>query len=136
MGGNSVTFTLHSLPGSINSIYEFGYSINSPRPVRQVKPEWLIWATRVKPYIPSFTKAEMSLVRVDRTYYYPFFYGNGKWRQLDSGNMDKYLFDVIAAKVGINDLFFKKGMTDSVDSDERKVIVTLTEVTEGEWRRQ
>jgi hypothetical protein len=131
---NTVTFTLPSLPGSINTIFEFGYTLNSPRPTRRLKPEWSVWATRVKPYIPRFQKAEMSLIRIDRCYYYNFFYGNKRWRKADVANMDKLLFDTISQKIGIDDLFFKRGMMDAVDSADGKVVVTLTEILESEWR--
>ena len=134
-GGNTISFRLLSLPGSVNSIYEFGYTINSPRPTRRLKAEWGVWATKVKPYIPLFKVAAMSVIRVDRCYYYPWFYGNGNWRKADTANMDKLLFDIISQKIGVDDLFFKCGLMNSRDSQDGCVDVTLTEVTEAEWRK-
>lgn len=135
-GQHTVTFTLPSLPGSVNAIYEPGYSIGSSQPQWRLKNEWALWATRVKPYIPLFKVVTNSVVRIDRCYFYKYFYGNGNWRKADVANMDKLLFDVVAAKTGINDLYFKCGWMDSKDSLENKVIVTLTEITEAEWRRK
>lgn len=133
-GGQSVTFTLPSLPGSVNEIYAPGYSIGSSQPQWRLKSEWALWATKIKPHILLFKIAANSIVRIDRCYYYRFFYGNGHWRKADTANMDKLLFDTIAAKIGVNDLFFKCGWMDSRDSAENKVVVTLTEITEAEWR--
>jgi hypothetical protein len=50
-------------------------------------------------------------------------------------NMDALLFNLVTRKVGIDDLFVKRGYMDSVDSQENKVVVTITEVTEAEWRQ-
>jgi hypothetical protein len=131
---NSVSFRLLSLPGSVNSIYEFGYTINSPRPQHRLKPEWSMWASKAKPYIPSFRIAKNSIIRIDRCYFYPWFYGNGNWRKADAANMDKLLLDVVSQKIGVDDCMFKCGMMDSRDSQDRFVEVVLTEITEAEWR--
>lgn len=133
-GVNSVTFTLPGLPGSVNTIYEPGHSIYSSRPEWRIKAEWALWATKMKPYVLPFSIQENSLVRVDRCYYYPWFYKNGRWRKADVANMDKLLIDTIAKKIGVDDLFFKIGMTDTRNCDNGRVLVTLTEITEGEWR--
>lgn len=130
---NSITFTLPSLPGSTNYIYEPGYSISSSRPSWRLKSEWALWATKVKPYIPLFKIAAGSIVRIDRCYYYPWFYKNGNWRKADVANMDKLLFDTVAKKIGVDDLLFKQGWMDSRDSEENKVVVTLTEITD--WKQ-
>jgi hypothetical protein len=133
-GSNSVSFRLLSLPGSVNQIYEFGYTINSPRPERRLKAEWSVWATKVKPYIPLFRIAENSIIRIDRCYGYPWFYQNRNWRKVDTANMDKLLFDVVSQKIGIDDSMFKCGLMDSVDSADGFVDVVMTEITETEWR--
>lgn len=133
--GNTVSFTLLSLPGSINTIYEYGYTIFSARPMRRLKPEWSLWKTRAAPFVPMFKAATNSIIRVDRCYYYPWFTSrNKKWRHVDTANMDKMLMDLIADRIGINDLYFKCGWMDSRDSPENKVVVTLTEITEAEWK--
>lgn len=130
---NSVTFQLPSLPGSVNELYEFNRH-DSGLPRKRLKGEWALWASRMFPHIPQFTVRENSLVRIDRCYYYPWFYKNGKWRKADVSNMDALLFNTIARKIGIDDLWFKQGMMNSRDSEARKVIVTLTEISESEWR--
>lgn len=133
---NQVEFILSSLPGSVNVIYEFGYSMNSPRPIRRLKAEWAIWASSCKPSIPKFKVAENSIIRVDRCYAYPWFYQNGKWRVCDTANMDKLLFDLISQKIGRDDLYFKCGMMDSIDSEDASVTVVLTEIPENQWRNR
>lgn len=130
---NTVKFCLLSLPGSKNIIYEFGYTVNSPRPQKRLKAEWALWASRIKPNIPLFKIAEMSLIRIDRCYYYPFFYGNNRLRKVDTANMDELLFDVVAQKIGVDDSKFKFGYLDSRNSQDSRVDVILTEVTKAEW---
>lgn len=129
---NSVTFELPSLPGSVNEIYELNRP-DSGLPRRRLKAEWAIWATKMMPHILRFEIQQDSIVRVDRCYYYPWFYKNGKWRKADVANMDKLLFDTIAKKIGVDDLFFKCGLTDSRDHEDGKVVVTLTEITKAQW---
>lgn len=131
-GINTVTFELPSLPGSVNEIWELNRP-DSGLPRKRLKPEWAIWATKMMPHILKFSIAEDSIVRIDRCYYYPWFYKNGKWRKADVANMDKLLFDTIARKIGVDDLFFKCGLTDSKDSQDGKVVVRLTEITKAQW---
>jgi hypothetical protein len=132
-GGNEVRFVLPSLPGSINELYEFNRP-DSGLPRRRLKAEWAIWATRMMQYVPLFTIRPMSIVRIDRWYYYPWFYKNGKWRVADVANMDKLLFDTLAKKLGLNDLLFKQGWMGSRDSADGKVVVRLVEIPEIQWR--
>jgi hypothetical protein len=134
-GGNEVRFVLPSLPGSVNEIYELNRP-DSGLPRRRLRAEWAIWATRMMQHIPLFLVATDSVVRVDRCYYYPWFYKNGKWKRVDTSNMDKLLFDTIAKKIGIDDLYFKCGWMDSRDSSNPRVEVTLTEIVGIEWERQ
>lgn len=49
-------------------------------------------------------------------------------------NMDALLFNLVSRKVGIDDLYVKRGMLDSRNSTENKVEVVMSEVTEREWR--
>lgn len=132
-GGNEVRFELPSLPGSVNEIYELNRP-DSGLPRRRLKAEWAIWATRMMQHVPLFTVQPMSIVRIDRWYFYPWFYKNGKWRVADVANMDKLLFDTLAKKTGINDLFFKQGWMGSRDSVSGKVVVRLREIPEQQWR--
>lgn len=130
---NRVAFELPSLPGSVNDIYEIN-DRSSGLPRKRLKPEWAIWATKMLPYISRLVIAPNSIIRVDRCYHYPWFYGNSKWRRCDVANMDKLLFDTIAKKLGVDDLLFKQGYMDSRNSHANKVEIVLTEVTEAEWR--
>ena len=130
---NQVAFELPSLPGSLNVLYELNRP-DSGLPRKRLKPEWALWVSKMMPYIPAFRVAENSVLRVDRCYHLPWFYGNGRWRKVDVVNMDALLFNVITRKVGIDDLFVKQGFLDSRDSQANKVTVVLTEVTEAEWR--
>lgn len=134
---NSVSFTLPSLPGSVNIIYEPRRSIYTNKPDWGLKAEWAIWATRMSPYVSRFSRvSESSVIRVDRCYYYPWFCKNGSWRRADTSNMDKLLFDTVSRKIGVDDLFFKCGWMDSRDSSNARVDVTLTEVMQVEWEQR
>lgn len=135
-GVNSISFTLPSLPGSVNLIYgprRTVYSNNG----WGLRDEWLIWSTKMMPHVLLLPRspAKSSIIRVDRCYFYPWFTKDGQWRRVDTSNMDKLLFDTIAKKTGINDLYFKQGLMDSCDDPSGKVLVTLTEIPEQQWKR-
>lgn len=130
---NTVRFTLPSLPGSLNDIFELNRH-DSGLPRKRLKGEWALWVTRMSPYIPLFTVQPNSILRVDRCYYLPWFTGKGTWRRVDVVNMDALLFNLVTRKVGIDDLYVKQGYMDSRDSPENKVEVVLTEVTEATWK--
>lgn len=134
-GVNSVSFTLPSLPGSVNTIYGPRRTIHSQNGWG-LKDEWLIWSTKMIPHVLILPHklAKNSIVRVDRCYFYPWFTRDGNWKRADTANMDKLLFDLVSRKIGIDDLFFKQGHMDSYDSDRNQVQVTLTEITESQWR--
>lgn len=112
------------------------YELNRPDsglPRKRLKAEWSLWVSKMMPYIPPFKVQLDSILRVDRCYYLPWFYGNGRWRKVDVVNMDALLFNLIARKVGIDDLYVKQGLLDSRNSPENKVVVVLTEITKAEW---
>jgi len=132
-GGNEVRFVLPSLPGSVNEIYELNRP-DSGLPRRRLKAEWAIWATRMMTHILPFSIQPMSIVRVDRWYFYPWFYKNKKWRVADVANMDKLLFDTLSKKLAINDLLFKQGWMGSRDATSGRVVVRLREIPEAQWR--
>lgn len=134
---NSVSFTLPSLPGSVNVIYGPKRTIHSVNGWG-LRDEWLLWMTRMTPYVlPLPLKLEpRSVVRVDRCYYYPWFTKEGQWRRADTANLDKITFDLVSRKLGVDDLYFKCGYMDSRDSDNPRVEVTLTEVPCRCWERE
>lgn len=133
VSANSVSFELPSLPGSLNDLYELNRP-DSGLPRKRLRSEWALWVSRMMPFIPPFSIAETSVLRVDRCYYLPWFYGNGRWRKVDVVNMDALLFNLVTRKIGVDDSLVKTGMLNSVDSHLNKVHVTLTEVVEAEWR--
>lgn len=131
---NVVSFTLPSLPGSVNVIYGPKRTIHSVNGWG-LRDEWLIWMTKMTPHVLPFPRKIQpgSVIRVDRCYYYPWFTKTGQWRRADTANMDKITFDLISRKLDIDDLYFKSGWMDSRDSDNPRVDVTLREVTRLEW---
>ncbi len=134
MSMNTITFTIPACPPSCNSLYNVLYS---ERTVRK-KPEVADWQTRAKIYIKRLPEpeAELSIIRVDRCYFYPWFSSEGAWLSRDTANMDKALFDAIADKLGFRqgDTRFKQGVMDSRPSKVERVIVTLTEIPASVWQ--
>ena len=132
---NKVSFTLPSLPASLNVLYELNRP-DSGLPRKRLKAEWALWVSKMQPYIPAFTIADTSILRVDRTYFVSWFYGNGRWRKLDVVNMDALLFNLVTRKIGVDDSRVKCGMMDSMDSSDDCVAVVLTEITETDWKNR
>lgn len=88
----------------------------------------------MSPYVPAFSIQSDSILRVDRCYYCPFFYRNGKWRKVDVVNMDALLFNLVTRKIGIDDSLVKVGLMESRNSEANKVRVVITEILAAEWR--
>lgn len=130
---NKAHFELPSLPGSLNEIYELNRH-DSGLPRKRLKATWSLWITRMLPYIPAFSIAETSVLRVDRIYYFPWFTSKGTWRRVDAVNFDALLFNLVTRKIGVDDSLVKYGWMSSRNSQENKVQVTLTEVPEAAWR--
>jgi len=132
---NSISFTLPSLPGSLNDLYELNRH-DSGLPRKRLRSEWALWVTKLMPLVPAFTIQPNSVLRIDRCYYLPWFYGNGRWRKVDVVNMDALLFNLVTRKIGVDDLYVKQGYLDSRNSHDNKVEVVITEITEAEWSMQ
>jgi Holliday junction resolvase RusA-like endonuclease len=132
---NAVSFTLPMCPPSVNSLYVVRFKEPNPADRVKLRPECARWKTDSKLYVPRFTIAEGSIVRIDRLYAYTWFTKRGQWVKRDSFNMDKLLMDAIAEKTGIDDRRFKEGMMRSVNAAVERTEVTLTEITMGEWSR-
>jgi hypothetical protein len=130
---NTITFTIPACPPSCNSLYSIFYAEKTVRK----KPEVIDWQTRAKLYIKPLPEPEeaMSIIRVDRCYFYPWFSAEGAWLSRDTSNMDKMLFDTIADKLGfrLGDVRFKQGMMDSRNSRVERTVVCLTEIPRDEW---
>ena len=132
-GVNRVRFTLPELPGSVNSIYGPETTIYSPTPEWTIKAPWRLWRSNMGVHIPRFTVAPRSIIRVDRSYFYWWWYLNGEFKVADVTNLDKLLYDTIAKKIRVNDLFFKDGELLSFPSRRQEVEVMLTEIPEDDW---
>lgn len=134
---NSVSFTLPSLPGSVNVIYGPRRTIHSANGWG-LRDEWLLWSTRMTPHVLLLPRQLQpdSVIRIDRCYYYSWFTKEDRWRRADCANMDKLLFDTVSKKLGIDDLYFKCGWMDSRDSDNPRVDVTLSEIPRWRWERE
>lgn len=129
---NRIGFQLPSLPGSLNDLYELNRH-DSGLPRKRLKATWALWVSKMFVYVPAFRVQPDSILRVDRCYYLPWFYGNGRWRKVDVVNMDALLFNLVSRKIGIDDLYVKQGMLDSRNSPANKVAIVLTEITKAEW---
>lgn len=123
--GRVVRFTIPSLPPSINGLYQIIYA---QRRV-ELKPEARRWKSDSKAHVPRLQVREGSLVSVDATFYYCFYYANGKPRVFDAANLLKLMIDCIAEKCGFNDCLVRHGSWSSVDTKDEKVEVTLREIT-------
>lgn len=133
-GINRVSFTLPALPGSLNDLYEINRP-DSGLPRKRLRGEWALWVSRMTPLVPAFEIRPSSVLRVDRTYYLPWFYSNKRWRRVDVINMDALLFNLVTRKIGVDDSRVKCGWLDSHDSQNPRVEITMTEVSEDQWRQ-
>lgn len=131
---NSVSFSLPALPGSLNDLYEINRP-DSGLPRKRLRGEWALWVSRMTPLVPAFEIAPSSVLRVDRTYFLPWFYSNKRWRKVDVINMDALLFNLVTRKIGVDDSRVKCGWLDSHDSQNPRVEITMTEVSEDQWRQ-
>lgn len=124
-------FTIPFLPPSMNAVYEI---IFAQRKVR-MKPDVANWKTRAKEYIPKLVPSDKApLFRIDATFYYDFYYQNGKMKKVDTQNLMKVLIDAIAEKNGFDDSYVKFGGWESyhVGDSNGKVEVVLRSGVGGE----
>lgn len=122
--GKSVTFTLPSLPVSINALYDIDYR----RRRVDLKPTARQWKSANKEYVTRFEIAPTSFLRIDFIFHYPYYTAKNTLRIFDSANLTKLAIDCICERLGVNDARVKSGSWDSVDDPNGKVIVTLTEI--------
>lgn len=119
-GARSITFTLPSLPPSVNSLYQIIYS---QRRV-ELKPEYRRWKSEMKQYVPRFEVGEGVELRID----FEFHFNHGK-RRFDAANLIKLAIDCICEKVGVNDRIVRHGSWYSINNTEREFVqVTLAEI--------
>lgn len=79
-------------------------------------------------FIPRIELSPDSLIRADVTFHYRHYHRNGKLKRRDTHNGIKVILDLIAEKCGFDDSIIKSGSWASVDDDDEKVIVILTQV--------
>lgn len=127
--GRTVTFVLPSLPPSVNTIYTPVTSVHSATPRFEVKVEWKRWGYDMGRYIKPIPLRPHSLVRIDMWFFYNWYCRNGSLRRADVTNMQKYLIDVIAAKIGFDDKIVKfASVGSSHDAENPRSAVKLTEI--------
>lgn len=127
------TFTLPSLPPSINRLYMIDRS--GRRRYQSGKPQVVFmaedarkWRSDMQYIIPRFEIPETSLLRIDYVAYYPHWQHNNKRRRVDVHNLIKLLFDTVCARIGVDDSRVSEGSFKSVDSEEEKIVIVLTEL--------
>lgn len=121
---NQITFTIPSLPPSINALYDIDYR----RRRVELKPAARQWKSSSKEYVLRFTIAEDSMLAIDFVFHYSYYNGRGNLRIFDSANLTKLAIDCICEKLGVNDCRVKSGSWSSVDSEKEFVEVTLREI--------
>ena len=124
--GEVIRFTIPSLPASVNAIYQIIYSLRRV----EMKPEVRSWKTKAKEYIPRFNTIPNTVLRVDTTFIYNWYYLNGKLRKFDTHNLLKVLCDAIAEKIGVDDSLMKEGSWRSIHSKVEELV--QVEVRQGE----
>lgn len=121
---NSISFVLPSLPISSNLCHTPNFRerrIYLSDAARK-------WSSDMQYLIPRFSIGPRSFVRVDFVAFYPFYTKAGKLRRVDTSNFMFLLHNTIAAKIGIDDCYFKSGSFDSVNSEREYVSVVLSEL--------
>ena len=119
-------FVIPFLPPSMNSMYNVLFGLKRI----ELKPEVRLWKTKAKAYIPLLSPHEDSyLFDINASFYYNFFYKNGKLKKVDTQNLMKVLIDAVAEKNGIGDEYFKFGSYESYhDEAEERVECVLSQV--------
>jgi hypothetical protein len=124
LADNTISFVLPSLPPSSNRCH----TPNFRERKIYLSDEARRWQSQNGLLVPRFTIGPRSFVRVDYVAFYPLFTKAGKLRRVDTHNFGFLLFNTIAARIGIDDCYFKSGSFDSVDSEKEYVSVVLTEM--------
>lgn len=121
---NHVTFTLPSMPVSINSMYNVIFSEKRV----ELKPQARAWKTKAKERMPPWKITPGASVRIDTHFEFPRQHKNGSLRVKDVSNYLKLLIDAIAERYGFNDNIVTCGSWSSADSEREQVTVTVSEV--------
>lgn len=126
-GGRTISFTLPSLPPSVNALYTIDYR----RRRVDLTSESRRWKSSSKEYVLRFPIAPDSLLQIDFIFHYRFYTAKNTLRIFDSANLTKLAIDCICEKLEVNDCRVKSGSWASVDSEKEFVEVTLTEIPNG-----
>lgn len=120
-------FTLPSIPSSINQLYQISFAQKKVF----MNPDARIWKSQMKLIIPKIKPHEDShFFKIDRYYYYNFFYKNGKVKKIDTFNLDKLLIDAISEKCGFDDSLVKFGETESYHSEKERIEIVVSRAFE------
>jgi hypothetical protein len=124
---NQVSFELPSLPGSLNSLYEFNRP-GSGLPVRRLRAEWALWKSQFKVYVPRCDWAQGKFLRVELDFRSPNWrYKNGKLRRKDIENLEKLAIDTIFEKLGCDDCYIIEKVSKKSVGPSDRVLVRIEE---------
>lgn len=104
----AIRFKVPLIPPSVNSLYNVFRM--GPRLEVKLKPEVLLFKTKVKQYVPGWAYKHAG-ERLFFTYTYMdmgYFFKNGKVRRVDLANTEKALLDAICEKIGVDDSYVKE----------------------------
>lgn len=96
-----IAFTLPGTPPSVNALYSYDRLTHE----FVLKPEAIVWRRNVHPYIPG-AKPELKgkkikfVMAVHRDWYFK----NGAMLKADVSNLEKFVHDTVAKKLGFDDL--------------------------------
>ena len=119
-----MTFTLPSLPVSINAAYQ----VDHRRRRVYLSDKARRWKNDSSFLVPRFEVPEEAFLRIDFVAHYPWRHRNGKLRRFDVSNLIKLLHDMLCERWGVDDCIVKSGSFQSVDDVQEKVTVTVTTV--------
>jgi len=130
---NTKTFTLPSLPPSINALYLIDRTGRRRHASGKARVVYMAdgprkWKSDMQMLIPRFEIAEDSLLSIGYVAFYPLFHHNGRRRKVDPSNLMKLLHDTICTRIGVDDSRVIKGSFEARDSQEEKLEVTLWEI--------
>lgn len=106
-----IHFDIPGLPPSVNALY----SVDRFTHEWILKPEAIIWRRDAHPYIPGpqpqFKGKKLQFImRVHRDWYFK----NGKMLKADVSNLEKFVHDTVAKKLGFDDLVIWKKSSEKV----------------------
>lgn len=116
-----ISFTIPSLPPSINSLYNVLFSLRKV----ELKPEARLWKSRAKEYIPKHEIGEQERVSISFLFYANWLSKDGKILKKDVTNREKLVLDAISEKCGWDDSQVWARSVNKVQSEKEMVKVDL-----------